>query len=407
MDKKYDIVIYGATSFVGDIITGYLMERYRDQSEFTFALAARNEAKLLELKQKHKAQDVDHMVADSFDEQALTQMANSAKVILSTVGPYALYGETLVKVCAYTGTDYCDLTGESHWYKAMLDKYHDKAVETGARIVPSSGFDSIPSDLGTYFVQQQAKSQYGEPCKEVKNVVAKIKGGASGGTIASAFNIAKEAAKDKSIRKVLLNPFSFCPKNHGFSAKQDSVSKAKYDKDFNAYLGPFVMALANTKVVHRSNALLNNAYGDDFKYLEASKMGKGEKAKKAANKMGFGLKWFMILAAVAPTRWLLKKFLPKPGQGPTAEQQHKGMFEMHLLGKTQSGNIIEAQVCGDKDPGYGSTSRMILESAICLLHTSPETKGGFWTPAALYGNTLLQRLEKNAGLSFKLINSTK
>lgn len=406
MVAQYDIIIFGATSFVGDILTGYMMQQYGDKGEVKWAVAGRSESKLNEIKQKRGAQSIPHIIADAANEQELKTMAEQARVIVSTVGPYALYGEPLVKICVETGTDYCDLTGEVQWYKRMMDKYEAKAKETGARIVHCSGFDSIPSDMGVFFIQEQAKEKFGQYCNEVNNRVAKIRGGASGGTVASMTNIAKEAAKDPKLRKELQNPYSICPQDHGFTTRQNNIGGAQFDQDFDVWVGPFVMAAVNIRVVHRSNALLDNAYGKDFKYSEGMMMGKGSKGKKRARNMGWGLNIFMVLAAMGPTRWLLEKFvLPKPGEGPSPKEQEKGNYDMRFFGKTSNGNTLKAKVTGDRDPGYGSTAKMLGEAAVCLANTDKtEKSGGFWTPSSLYGQKLIDRLVANAGLTFELVD---
>lgn len=406
MSAQYDIIIFGATSFVGDILTGYMMDTYGDQSEVKWAIAARSESKLNDIKEKRGAQSIPHIIADASNEAQLKSMVEQARVIISTVGPYALYGEPLVKICVETGTDYCDLTGEVQWYKRMVDKYESQAKTTGARIVHCSGFDSIPSDMGVYFLQEKAKEKFGQYCNEVNNRVAKIRGGASGGTVASMVNIAKEAAKDPKLRKELQNPYSICPANHEFHVRQNNIASAQFDEDFDVWIGPFVMAAVNVRVVHRSNALLENAYGTEFKYSEAMMMGKGKKGKSSAKKMGWGLNIFMVLAALGPTRWILEKFvLPKPGEGPSPKEQEKGMYDMRFVGKTSSGESIKAKVTGDRDPGYGSTAKMLAEAAICLAQTEKnQANGGFWTPSSLYGERLITRLVKNAGLTFEIID---
>jgi short subunit dehydrogenase-like uncharacterized protein len=407
MSAQYDIVIFGATSFVGEILTGYMMKQYGTNGEVKWAMAGRSESKLNDIKAKHNAQAIPHIIADAANETQLKDMVAQTRVIISTVGPYALFGEPLVKVCAETGTDYCDLTGEVQWYKRMVDKYEDAAKASGARIVHCSGFDSIPSDMGVYFLQQQAQQKFGKFCQSVSNRVAKIRGGASGGTVASMTNIAKEAGKDAALRKELQNPYSICPKNHGFTVRQHNVGGAEFDDEYSAWIGPFVMAAVNTRVVHRSNALLNNAYGDKFTYTEAMLMGKGNKGKRTARNMGWGLNIFMVLAALAPTRWFMEKFiLPKPGEGPTPKEQETGMYDMRFIGKTDTGNKIKVKVTGDRDPGYGSTAKMLGEAAVCLAQLSKDDKaGGFWTPSSAYGLTLVDRLSKNAGLTFEVLDN--
>ncbi|NVK37836.1 MAG: saccharopine dehydrogenase NADP-binding domain-containing protein [Gammaproteobacteria bacterium] len=403
---QYDIVLFGASSFVGDILTGYMMAQYPPGSDVKWAVAGRSANKLTATKQKHGAHDIPQIIADAANTQQLNDMVKQTRVVVSTVGPYALYGEPLVKACVESGVDYCDLTGEVQWYKRMVDKYETQAKQSGARIVHCSGFDSIPSDLGVYFLQQQAQAKFGKMCNLVKQRVARLKGGASGGTVASMVNIAKEAAKDPSLRKELQNPYSICPANHGFKRRQENIGGAVYDEDFEQWAGPFVMAAVNTRVVHRSNALLNNAYGEDFAYSEAMLMGKGGKGKTRARNMGWGLNIFMLLAALGPSRWILERFfLPKPGEGPTPEEQLKGNFDYRFVGKTDDGQVIKVKVTGDRDPGYGSTAKMLGQAAVCLANIKKEDKpGGFWTPATIYQDDLIQRLQDKSGLTFEVMN---
>jgi short subunit dehydrogenase-like uncharacterized protein len=407
MSEQFDIVIFGATSFVGEILTGYMMQQYGSNGEVKWAIAGRSETKLNAIKDLHNAQDIPHIVADAANQAQLKDMVAQARVIVSTVGPYALYGEPLVKDCAETGTDYCDLTGEVQWYKRMVEKYQAVAEKSGARIVHCSGFDSIPSDMGVFFLQQHAYKKFGKYSNNVTNRIVKILGGASGGTVASMTNVVKEAAKDPALRKELKNPYSICPSGHGFKVRQQNVSGAEFDTDLNAWIGPFVMAAVNERVVHRSNALLDNAYGTEFKYSEAMMMGKGSKGKSRARFMAWGLNIFMVLAALAPTRWLLEKFvLPNPGEGPSPKDQKEGMYDMRFTGKMDSGNRVKVKVTGDRDPGYGSTAKMLGEAAVCLaLLPKAEKTGGFWTPSSAYGMDLVERLTKNAGLTFEVLES--
>ena len=404
-DTQFDIVIFGATSFVGDILTAYMMMQYGVNSDIKWAIAGRSETNIKALKEKHHAQEIPHIIADATNTAHIENMVKQTRVMVSTVGPYALYGEPLVKACAENGTDYCDLTGEMQWYKRMMDRYEACAKKSGARLVMCSGFDSLPSDLGVYFLQQAAKKQFGKMCHQVKMRVVNLKGGLSGGTIASIINIAKEAVKDAALRKELQDHYSICPAGHGYQRRQNNVAGAQFDEHFKCWIGPFIMAAVNTRVVHRSNALLNNAYGKDFKYDEAMLMGKGKKGKKRARYMGWSLNAFTVLAAIAPTRWLLEKFmLPKPGTGPSPSEQESGHYEMRFIGLLEGKQVIAAKVTGDRDPGYGSTAKMLGEAAVCLAGIKKEDKnGGFWTPASIYGEDLIERLCQHSGLAFETL----
>lgn len=401
---QFDIVVFGATSFVGQILAAYLTEEYGVDGDVKWAAAARSQSKLDALKQDlgERAAALPLIVADAADEAALKGMVDQAKVIISTVGPYALYGEPLVKVCAETGTDYCDLTGEAQWSRAMGVKYGDLAKKTGARIVHSCGFDSIPSDLGVHVLQKAAEEKHGGPCTTIKMGVKAIKGGASGGTVASMMNVMKEMKKDPGLRKVLTDPFTLCGPEHGFSTRQRNVSFATYDADFGRWLAPFVMAAINTKVVHQSNALSGKAYGKDFKYDESV----FTKGRLAATLASLGLGAFMVLASMGPTRAFLERFVvPKPGDGPSPEAQKNGYYDLRFHGQTAGGDVMEAKVTGDRDPGYGSTAKMLAQAGLCLAHdkTQSDNQGGFWTPATAFGDVLVERLKKHAGLTFEIL----
>ena len=344
------------------------------------------------------------LVADAGDEAALKAMCARAKVIVSTVGPYALYGDTLVKVCAETGTHYCDLTGEPQWIRRMQDRHEHAARQSGAWIVHCCGFDSIPSDLGVHFLQQQAAKRFGQTCNRINMRVVKIKGGASGGTIASMINMVKEASGDAELRAQLKDPYSICPPGHGFTARQPDVQMA-YDEEYGSWIAPFIMAAINARVVHRSNALSHNSYGDGFLYEEAMVSGEGASGKRAARAISWGMTGAMIGLALPPTRWLLENHvLPKPGEGPSEKQQREGEYDLVFLGTTPRGDKIRCRVTGDRDPGYGSTAKMLAQAGACLARDLPgTTPGGFWTPATLMGDKLIGRLEAHAGLSFELV----
>ncbi|MGK0305081.1 MAG: short subunit dehydrogenase-like uncharacterized protein, partial [Gammaproteobacteria bacterium] len=348
----------------------------------------------------------DIIVADAADEDSLHSLCSATRVVISTVGPYALYGEPLVKTCVALGTDYCDLTGEVHWIAKMLERYEDLAKISGARIVNSCGFDSVPSDLGVYFLQQHAKQKFGETCSSIKMRVKKMKGAASGGTVASMTNIFKEVASNPALRKVLANPYAICPPNHGNKLRQNNMNRPQYDNDFNSWVAPFVMAVINTRIVHRSNALIAGGYSPHFEYNEAMLTGKGLIGSGIAAGVGVGLGSFAMAAVMPPTRWAMERFmLPKPGEGPSLDAQEKGFYDLRFYGKTDSGQEIRCKVTGDQDPGYGSTAKMLGQAATCLVQdiSKKNVSGGFWTPASIFGTKLITRLENHAGLTFELI----
>ena len=403
-DKKFDIIVYGATSFVGQIITRYMHTQFADGS-IVWAIAGRSRTKLQQVSDTIGLSGIEMIVADSADEGSLRQMCAQTKVVMSTVGPYALYGDVLVRVCATTGTDYCDLTGEPQWIRKMQLRHEADAVKSGARILHCCGFDSIPSDLGVHFLQRNALEQFGQTCDRITMRVANMKGGASGGTIASMINMVKEAVSDADLRLELKDPYSLCPPDHSFFVQQPDV-KIAYDNVYGGWIAPFVMAGINTRIVHRSNALSHNSYGAEFTYEEAVATGQGAKGKRMARATSWGVNALMIGLAVPPIRWLLESFvLPKPGEGPTEKAQLEGGFDIVFLGSTAQGENIRCRVTGDRDPGYGSTAKMLSQASACLAKDVPDTvAGGFWTPATILGDRLIDRLKAHAGLTFEKLS---
>lgn len=407
---EFDLVVFGATSFVGKLLCRYLSERHGAADGLKWAAAARSQAKLEALRSElgPAASGLALLLADAGDEAALFALCARARVVVSTVGPYALYGEPLVKVCAQTGTDYCDLTGEVQWIRRMIERYEPAARASGARIVHCCGFDSIPSDLGVMFLQQEAQRRYGEVCSRVKMRVKAMRGGASGGTVASILNVVREAAASPALRKELADPYSLCGAAAGKGVRQPNVNAARWDADFGAWCAPFVMAAINTRIVHRSNALQAQAWGADFRYDEAMLAGRGMKGRLAALGITVGLAGFMLGAALPPARWMLERFvLPAPGEGPSPQAQRAGFFDLRFFGTTAAGQVLRAKVTGDRDPGYGSTSKMLGEAGACLALDVPKSAlaGGFWTPATALGGALLARLRAHAGLNFELLES--
>jgi short subunit dehydrogenase-like uncharacterized protein len=409
---SHDVILFGATSFVGQILARYMLATFgasqTKKDGLRWAMAGRSQAKLETLRASlgTEAAQIDLFVADAADSSALTALCGRTRVVVSTVGPYALFGEPLVKACAETGTDYCDLTGEVQWIRRMVMAYADIARNSGARIVHCCGFDSIPSDLGVWHLQQAAQTQFGAPAVEVKMRVKAMKGGASGGTVASLMNVVKEAVADSALRKELANPYSICPPDYVNKTRQKNLKTAEFDSDLNAWTAPFVMAAINTRVVLRSNALLGNRYGADFKYDEAMITGRGLKGRMTALGLVGGLGGFMAASALPPGRWALEKFVvPAPGEGPTPAQQEKGFFDLRFVGKTGKGDTVRTKVTGDRDPGYGSTAKMLGQAAACLAQDigPADAAGGFWTPASIFGDKLVARLQAHSGLKFEVL----
>lgn len=407
-DSQFDVVVFGATSFVGQILCQYLFDTYGADGELKWAAAGRSQDKLEQVKASlgDAASALPLITANANDADSLDALCAQTRVVVSTVGPYALYGEPMIKACVNSGTDYCDLTGEAQWIADMLEQYEATAKKNGARIVHCCGFDSIPSDMGVYFLQQQAQARFNAPASTVRMRVKVAKGGVSGGTVASMMNIAEEAGKDPALRKRLANPYLLCPPDHGFKSRQTSIGLASYDNDFNAWVGPFVMDAINSRVVHRSNALTGQAYTDHFTYNEAMLTGDGMGGRMKALGIGAGTGLFFAAAAIKPTRWALNKFVvPQPGEGPSPEAQKAGFYDIRFVGHTDNKETLKVKVTGDADPGYGSTAKLLGQAAACLAQDVVEdAPGGFWTTASLLGEPLLKRLQENAGMTFTVID---
>lgn len=404
-DRRLDLIVYGATSFVGQILCRRLVERHGVDGDLRWAIAGRDPAKLDRVAADTGA-DVERIVADATDAPALAALAGATRVVASTVGPYALYGSDLVAAVAEAGTDYCDLTGEPQWMRRMIDAHADAAAASGARIVHACGFDSVPSDLGVWFLQQRARERFDAPCEHVSMRVASMRGGASGGTVASMTNLMEEAAGDPDLRRMLADPYALAPADLRSGPRQHDVNRPGRDDASGQWVAPFVMAAVNTRVVHRSHALLGRPWGPGFTYDEAMLMGTGPVGAVKAGGLSAGMGVGLGLVALGPTRRALSRWvLPKPGEGPSPEAQRKGSFDLRFFGTTADGRTIATRVTGDRDPGYSGTARMLAEAAVGLVHLDrTEVGGGFWTPATALGDRLVERLEAHAGIRFDVLD---
>lgn len=386
--KEFDIVVHGATGFTGRLVVEYLMARYPAGSGLRWAMGGRSAEKLAAVRDEIGAPaNTPLVVTEGTDPASLKALTDRTRLVLTTVGPYQLYGNELVAACAASGTDYVDLCGEPAWMRKMIDAHEAQAKASGARIVFSCGFDSIPFDLGVFMLQNEMKAKFGHPASRVRGRVRRMKGTFSGGTAASLKATMAAAMKDPAVLELLRSPFSLTP---GFTGpKQPSGSKPMLEEDLGTWSAPFVMAAINTRNVHRSNLLLGHAYGTDFVYDEMLFTGPGEKGEALAN-------------AVANDKSMNSDTGPKPGEGPSKEERETGYYDALFIGQDAQGNMARVSVAGDRDPGYGSTSKMIAESAACLLQDVAGAKGGIWTPGAVMGDALIKRLAANAGLTFKV-----
>lgn len=384
-DRKFDIIVYGATGYTGRLVAEYLSEHYgaRDDGP-VWAMAGRSESKLAEVRDLIGAPaDTPLVVADAEDPASLKAMCEQARVVITTVGPYTLYGEPLLAACAETGTDYADLCGEPAWMYQMIAKYGEAAKASGARISFSSGFDSIPFDLGVLMLQKEAQKRFGKPATRVKGRVRGMAGGPSGGTVASMGATMKAVAKDPSLIPALQSPFGLTESFEG--PKQPAGAAPEYDETLDSWAAPFVMAIINTKNVHRTNFLLGHPYGEDFIYDEMMLTGPGEQGEAMAK-------------GVTENPPFSGGDQPQPGEGPTKEERENGFYDILFVGETADGDTLHYGVKGRYDPGYGSTSRMIAETGIALLASS--SAGGIGTPGSFLGEDLVTRLEDHAELTF-------
>ncbi|ADM09473.1 saccharopine dehydrogenase [Parvularcula bermudensis HTCC2503] len=395
-EKSFDIIVWGATGFTGRLVAQHLLRTYGAEGNLKWAMAARNPDKLAMVAKEIGAEDVPHLLANADDRESLDRLAAAAKVIITTVGPYQLYGEKLVAACAEAGTDYVDLCGEPGWMAGTIARYHDIAQRTGARIVHSCGFDSIPFDLGVHYVQKLYREAYGRPAPLVKGVLKGAKGGLSGGTYASLMETVKAAETDQEVRRALGNVYGLAQDSEAKRPRQPDVRKPRKDEDVGAWLAPFIMADINMPNVHRSNMLTDYAYGQDFRYLEMMRVPN----RVVAWGLAVGLGSFMSLVKNKSTRGLVQRLLPDPGEGPSEKERESGFFKVLMIAKDEKGLSLRAEITGDKDPGYGGTSRMLSEAAMTLLH-HPEGQTGCLTTAPAMGDALIDRLEAHAGLTFR------
>jgi len=376
-NAEFDIIVYGATGYTGRLVAEYLAQRYGVGGEVKWAMAGRSAAKLAQVRDEMGAPaETPLIVADAEDPVQLDAMVRRAKAIVTTVGPYQLYGDKLVAACVAAGTDCLDLSGEPNWMARVIADHDAAAKASGARIVHSCGFDSIPFELGVWFCEETAKAKLGGYVPRVKGRLRAMRGGLSGGTAASGAATMAAIQKDPSLGMLMMNPFALTP---GFRGPDQPPGNAvEHDPDIGADVGPFMMAVINTKNVHRANALLGHRWGTDFKYDEMSVVGPG-----------------------APTEFTgMGPDAPKPGEGPSKAEREAGFYDIAFIGISADGRQVKVSVKGDRDPGYGSTSKMLAEAAICLVKAAQATPGGVWTPGVAMEAKLVDRLQANAGLTF-------
>jgi short subunit dehydrogenase-like uncharacterized protein len=407
-EREFDLILYGATGFVGKLTAEYLA---RAGAGVRIALAGRSTDRLGAVRDAlgDAAADWPLLAADASQPSTLTAMAQRTRVVVTTVGPYARYGLPLVEACAAAGTDYADLTGEPHFMRTTIDLFHKQAVDTGARIVHACGFDSIPSDLSVYALHRTAVEDGSAELGDTTFVMRGFSGGFSGGTVASMTDLMRDASTDPDVRRLLGDPYSL-------STDRDAESDLGAQPDLpwrrGADIAPelaglwtagFLMAASNTRVVRRSNALQDWAYGRRFRYSEAMSVGSSIAAPVASagltgalNAMfGLGSRFFRVL----PQR-LVERVLPKPGTGPSQKARERGYYKAETYSTTTSGARYVATIAQRGDPGYQATSVLLGESGLALAIDRDRLSDlrGVLTPAAAMGDALLARFP-NCGVS--------
>jgi short subunit dehydrogenase-like uncharacterized protein len=401
LTTEFDLVLFGATGFTGQLVAEYLVQK---KTPLRWALAGRSRDKLERVRSElaaldPSAKDLPLIVGDSLDQASVDAIVRRTRVVCSTVGPYARYGAPLVAACAERGVHYCDLCGEPQFIRRIIDAHHERAAATGARIVPSAGFDSIPSDLGVLMLHDQLARQ-GKALAEAHFRLVRAKGGPSGGTVASMFNVLSEA-RDPAVRRVLGDPYGLNPKGGPRGLDGRDQSSPQRDESTGHWTAPFVMAAINTRIVRRSNALLDFAYGRGFRYDEAVDVGGGARGFARALAMSAAIGAGLALGAFPAGRRVASRFVPAPGEGPTKEQRERGSFLVEIRATARSGESVVGVVAGKKDPGYGGTAIMLAESALCLAADALPARGGVLTTASCMGVTLIERL-RSAGMTFRV-----
>jgi short subunit dehydrogenase-like uncharacterized protein len=375
---EFDVVIFGATGYTGSLVAEHLAKRFPSGGTLRWALAGRSLERLTATKGQIGApSNVGLIVADAADPSSLHDMVARTRLVISTAGPYQHHGSELIAACAQSGTDYLDLCGEPLWMRQMIDQHEQRAQQSGARLLFSCGFDSLPSELGVWFCQQVAIRRLGVPVPRIKGRLRSFVGGVSGGSVATGAANMAAVAKDPALAALLSDPFCLTPGFHG--PQQPSVTAEEMDPDAGK-VGPFMLGPTNAKSVHRSNFVLGHPYGTEFVYDEL-------------------LLADLVKMPTAGPNGAPPPNLPKPGEGPSRETREKGSFEMLFTGIAADGRQVRASVKGTKDPGYGSTSMMLAETALCLLEAD-DVRPGMWVPGAALQQRLIDRLERQAGMSF-------
>jgi short subunit dehydrogenase-like uncharacterized protein len=394
--RDFDIVLWGATGFVGRRVAHHIAQRMTDGATLRLALGGRDRAGLARLRAQlpEAGREAPLLVGDSHDAAFIDDLAARTRLVCSAVGPYAKYGTELVEACVRHGTDYSDISGETYWIRRMIDAHQADAERSGARLLHATGFDSVPSDMGVFALQREAEERSGRPCPRVRMRVKWMRGGLNGGTAASFLYRNEMGAEDADVWQVMDDPYCLNPEGQrrGPDRPTHQTMAAALDEGLAAWTMPFVMAPINTRIVRRGNALRGYPYGEDFRYEEAMLTGGGTGGWIAASLGAFATRAFTRVLRFAMGRRLLSRVLPKPGQGPSEEVRRTGGFEMLFIGDLVDGGELRLGIRGEGDPNTESTSKLMAETALCLAQDDIDVGGGFWTPASALGEALLKRL---------------
>lgn len=401
-DRPYDVVLYGASGFVGKQTVQYFAN-HTDAAPLRWAIAGRNRQKL-EAVRDEVGIPVEVLVADSQDQPAIDKIVSQTRVLLTTAGPFALYGNALVDACVRFNTHYVDITGETPWVKHLIDRYDSQAAADGTRIIPCCGFDSVPSDLGTYWIVRQMQREWGVSCQRV-TAYFQMAGGVNGGTLASGFNLYDSEQSAQISEPFLLNPT--VPPSGNAERNRDPIAPA-FDPDLKTWVAPFFMAPVNTRIVRRSAALYDQwhePYGLDFSYQEYLKFDEPLAWLKATGATA-GLALFAGALKQPQVRSLLQPLLPQPGSGPSEQTMNEGWFSCELVATATDGRQMRGVVQAQGDPGNRATVKLLCESALALALNADalpggRSRGGILTPATGLGDVLVERL-RQAGITIDI-----
>jgi short subunit dehydrogenase-like uncharacterized protein len=398
--RSFDVVVFGASGFTGKLVARYFAQHVGTTGKVRWALAGRNREKLEAV--RHELESIDAaatripiLIAHSSDAASLRALARQTRVVCSTVGPFALHGTKLVEACLDERTHYCDITGEVQWIRAIATKHHERAKAQNTRIVHCCGYDSVPSDLGTLVAQACAIEHTGQPARLLRCVISGSSPGFSGGTIASMMAAFEQAGADASVNAILSDPFALCPDPGLPTGSRYEQHAPALARDFATFTAPFMLSVGNTRIVHRSNALLDFRYGLDFSYEESLRTGPGLKGALISGGVALGMALAQKAIKLSATRAMLAKVVPSPGEGPSEQARKNSYFKLEFRGELPAGKLVTAQVSAQGDPGYDETAKMVSESALCLAldgEIAGALRGGVLTPASAFGLRLAERL---------------